>query len=754
MSVVFCEGFETSADQPDVYARGLLSSTNPVTVSGMGVLPLPSRSGAAGTGLMLRGPYSAATTLPCVAAATPDYGLLSLNQSVNALWNAGGFSLGFSASFNSLNTLQVASTYPRQLAYDGAQYYWAITYNGSAYGVAYSTDLKNWTPVTAPGFVGVNSSIQIVGSGSSATLIVSSSACSVTELSYYSTNFGSTWTAFAQAVTNSNFAYAYTGNATTPYISVSYNAGWKVFPFTSLASAAGAALTSPMLVTGVAYGNSMIKLVNGVIIIMGTNTPSNPTYPTTGTSYFSSCLSANNPATPANWSAITSCPGQMADVTFFNNKWFVSGYGGIYSSPQLGTPSAVQGPAGPWTQVFSTTTNIASSIATNGSVIIAVGQDVNSPYIGALYTSTDGVTWTKSNRFQLNSANITNGAWIPVVMWDGSRFVMTGGLSNNWIATSPDAINWSVVYATDYPETAGTATLSFPGVYSGTQNPATGIFTPWGTAAGNVAAVGFTSGAAASSARTVTAATVTAGASANSALSTSLSAVGATIGQQPPSTLTHYYELVFTPVPGQPNMFAVQAVVDNNVLGYMGNYQFAAPTDTGLSQLFFNLPRNGNFTVIDDIYLTNAQGTYHNSRLGTQHIYPAVASSDVQDQLTASSGANNAAVAGALSNSEGYVYATSGVVQDIYGITSSAPSSGASVNAVQVEGFLSSYGTGTSSKGQVGLQSNGHQAVGNIVTTNNSPTRAIALVELDPNTGLPWTLAAAAALDLVVGKTS
>jgi hypothetical protein len=754
MSVVFCEGFETSADQPDVYARGLLTAASSA-LSGVGVLPLPSRSGAAGTGLMLRGPYSNATALPCSATGTPDFGLINLGQSVNALWNAGGFAIGVCASFNSLNYLQVASTYPRQMVYDGAQYYWAITYNGTAYGVAYSPDLKNWTPVTAPGFVGVNSSIQVVGSGSSATIIVSSSACSVTELSYYSTNFGSTWTAFAQAVTNSNFAYAYTGNATTPYISVSYNAGWKVFPFTSLASAAGAALTSPMLVTGVSYGNSMIKLVNGVIIIMGTNTPSNPTYPTTGTSYFSSCLSVNNPATPANWSAITSVTGQMADVTFFNNKWFVAGQGGVWSSPQLGTPGAVQGPAGPWTQSLSLGTYIMSSLATNGTILVAAGQDsINPTSTGGIYTSTDGVTWTKANRFLLDSPNITNGSWLPGVIYDGTRFILTGGLNNNFIATSTDGISWSVLYAPEYVEQTGTASMSLLGVFSGTQNPATGLFTPWGVAAGNVAAVGFTAAAVASSARTVTATTVTAGAIANSALSASVSAVGSTSGQQPPATLSHYYELVFTPVPGQPNMFAVQAVIDNTVLGYMGNYQLAAPTDTGLSQLFFNLPRNGNFTVIDDIYLTNAQGTYHNSRLGTQHIYPAVASSDVQDQLTASSGANNAAVAGALSNSEGYVYATSGVVQDIYGITSSAPSSGASVNAVQVEGFLSSYGTGTSSKGQVGLQSNGHQAVGSIVTTNNSPTRAIALVELDPNTGLPWTLAAAAALDLVVGKTS
>lgn len=755
MSVLLVEGFETSADQPDIYKRGLVTPSV-TSISGCGVLPIPSRSGSAGTGLLLRGPYSTSTALPCSATATPDFGLLSLGQSVNSLWNAGGFAVGFNASFNSLNTLQIAPAYAHQLCYDGSVNYWAIALNGSTYCVAYSPDLKNWTvTATQPGYIGVNSSIAVVGSGASATVLVSSSLVSVSEISYYSTNLGVTWTAATQAVTSSNFAMGPTGNATTPYISVSYSSGWHVYPYASISGAGGAALSAPMLVTGVTYGNSMVKIVSGVIVIMGTNTPGEWTYPETGTSYFSSCLSTNNPATPANWSAVTAgCPTQISDVTYFNNLWLAVGGNGIYTSPQLGTVSAIQGPAGPWTQVYSGP--ILGSVATNGTIAVAVGTDNVNTALGAVYTSTNGTTWTKVNRFVLNTTSVNNGSWIPTVYWDGSRFILAGGLTNNFIATSPDGLAWNVVYATEYAETTGTASTSFLGVYSGTQNPATGVFTPWGVAAGNTAAVGMVSSAVASSTRTVTASSVTAGAYLSSGSTFNATAVGAALGQQPPSTLSHYYELVFTAAPGTPNLFNVAWAIDNALLPVFGQYQLAASTDTtGTAQAFLNLPRNGQFTVIDDIYLTNFSGAYHNSRLGVQRIYPLQPNSDQLDQMstTISGTTNSNTVNAALSNAEGYVYSTATTAQDVYGTTNTMPGSGVTPNAVVVEGFLTALNSAAGT-GAIGLQSSGVKTLGNTVGTNTNPSRAVLLQETDPNTNAPWTIAAVNAVDIVVAKTS
>jgi hypothetical protein len=753
MSVLLVEGFETSADQPDVYKRGLFTPAAS-NLSGSGVLPIPSRTGSGGTGLFLRGPYSNSTALPCSASTTADFGMLSLGQSVYSLWQSGGFAVGFNAAFNSLNTLQVAMTYAHQICYDGAQYYWAIGYTGSAYAVVYSTDLKNWTVTAAtPGFVGVNSNIAVVGSGSTATVIVSNSATSIAEATYYTSNLGASWSTVAAAP--SNYAFGPTGNSTTPYIYVAYSSSWKVYPYTSISSAIGTALTSPVLVAGVTYGNSMVKVVNGVIVVMGTNTPGQWTYPETGSSYFSSCLSANNPATAANWSAVTAaCPTQISDITYFNNLWIAVGGNGIYTSPQLGTVGAVQGPAGPWTQVYNGP--ILGSIATNGTIAVAVGTDNVNTALGAVYTSTNGATWTKVNRFVLNTAATTNGSWISTVIWDGTRFILAGGLNNNFIATSPDGLAWSVVYATDYAETVGTASSSFLGVFSGQQNPATGVFTPWGVAAGNVSGVGIVAAAAASNARIVTAATVTAGAFSASTSTFTASAVAGSLGQQPPSTLSHYYELIFTAVAGSPNLFNVAWAIDNALLPTIGQYQLAASTDTtGVAQAYLNLPRNGNFTQVDDIYLTNFSGSYHNSRLGVQRIYPVLPSTDQTDQMsTTISGATNSnTVNTALSNSEGYVYSSAATAQDIYGTTTTMPSSGVIVSAVSVEGFLtaqnSAAGTGT-----VGLQSSGVQKLGSLVATNANPTRASLVQEVDPNTSAPWTIAAVNAVDIVVAKTS
>jgi hypothetical protein len=754
MSVLLVEGFETSADQPDIYKRGFFTASAQAS-AGIGLAAVPSRTGSAGTGLLLRGAFSTSLALPCASSATPDFGMLSLGQSVYSLWQSGGFVVGFNASFNSLNTLQIAPGYARQICYDGNTNYWAIAYNGSAYVVAYSTDLKNWTvTATQPASIGVNSTIAVVGSGATATIITTSAYTSVADPTYYSTNLGAAWTAVASV--GSGYAFGATGNSTTPYIYIGYSGGWKIYPFTAISSAAGAALTSPVLVASVTYGNSMTKLVNGVVIAMGTNEATNLTIPQPGTSYFSSCLSANNPATPANWSAITSVAGQMSDIVYFNNLWITVGYGGIYTSPQLGTVGAVQGPAGPWTAAVSTGVGVISAIATNGTVAVAVGQDPTTQTLGAIWTSTNGTTWVKQNRFLLSGPAVTNGSWIPNVIWDGTRFILTVGLAYNLIATSTDGVSWSAISAPDFAEQAATTTLSFLGVYSGTQNPATGVFTPWSVAAGNTCGVGVVSGALASSARTVTASSVTAGAYLSSGTSLSMSAVGAAIGQQPPSTLSHYYELVFTAVSGTPNLFNVAWTVDNALLPVFGQYQLAATTDTlGVAQAFLNLPRNGQWTVIDDIYLTNFSGAYHNGRLGVQRIFPLLPNSDQLDQMsTTISGATNSnTVNAALSNAEGYVYSSATTAQDVYGTSNTMPGSGVVPNAVVVEGFLtalnSAAGTGT-----VGLQSSGVKALGGLVSTNTNPSRAVLVQETDPNTSAPWTIAAINAVDIVVAKTS
>lgn len=757
MSVLYVEGFETSADQPDVNGRGLLTATSPVTVAGAGVLPVPSRTGVVGTGLMLRGPYSTAVTLPNSAAATPDFGMLPLSQSVYSLWQAGGFVVGFNASFNSLNTFQVAPGDVGQIAYDGSVNYWAVCYTGAAYVIAYSADLKNWTQCAAqPATVNVTSSVTVAaGSGSSATVIVNNSASIAAASSiYYTTNLGAAWSTLS--VANSvlpNNAIG-TTNANAPIVGLQWvNAvGYKIYYYTTVSGSSTLVSGSPVVTaasanTGVALG----KQSNGMIMLGGTKPTTAASYPVTGlTSQVAICLASNNPTVSTNWTVLASSPQQLNDFIYFNGYVIGVGYGGLWWNTGSAASAWTLGTGIPTSGAF-----VISAIATNGTVAVAVGTDPTNGQ-GAIWTSTNGTTWTKANRFLLKAAASTTAAMLTSVFWDGARFVASGSLNNSFVAVSPDGVSWSVIYATDFTEQTGTANASFLGVFSGQQVPATGIFTPWGVAAGNVSGVGLVASAVASSARTVTVATVSAGAFAASTQTLSVSAIAAALGQQPPSTLSHYYELVFTTVPGTVNLFNVSWAVDNTIVGQIGQYQLAANTDTaGLTQLFFNLPRTGQWTVIDDIYLTNFTGPYHIGRLGVQRIYPFAPSTDVTDNFTTSiTGATNSnTVNSTLANSEGYVASTAATAQDIYGTTNSVPSSGTTVNAVLVEGFLSAQnlaaGTGT-----VGLQSNGVQKLAPAVNTSATPARAALIQETDPNTNVPWTIAGLNAVDIVVAKTS
>lgn len=756
MSVLYVEGFETSADQLDVVGRGLLSATSPITVAGIGVLPAPSRTGVAGTGLMLRGPYGTSAALPNSAGGVSDFGMLPINQSVYSLYQAGGFALGVNASFNSLNVLQIAPGCTQQIVYDGATYYWAVAFNGSAYVVCYSPDLKNWTvTAAAPPSMLSSSLISVSGSGASATITVGPGLTGANS-GYYSTNLGATWTAFGLAGNQSSFypAVFATPNGSTPFISCGWiqSTGYRVFTYTSAAATPvenTTTIVSGFNIAGVAinYLSSTVKNIGGYTLLIGRTNASGAYYPTaSNATAIGFALTSSSLTTPANWT-VSAYAQWIADFAYFNGSFYGAGYGGIYQYNIAGNA---------WAQQLNIGTSSVYAIAANNNVIVAVGQDPINPTQGAIWTSTNGTTWTKANRFLMAGVAVAGVNTFSNVIWDGTQFVLTGSLNNSFIATSLDGIAWNVIYAPEYPEATGTACASFLGVFSGQQNPATGIFTPWGVAAGNVSGVGVVAAAAASNVRTVTAATVTAGAFAATAQTSSLQALSSAVGLTQPSTLCHYYELIFTAVPGTVNSFNVSWAIDNTLVGNLGQYQMASPTDTaGIAQLFFNLPRTGNFTQIDDIYLTNFTGPYHYTRLGVQRVYPMAPNSDVTDTFTTTiNGATNSkTVNSTLSNSEGYVSSAATTAQDVYGSVNSVPTSGITVNAVQVEGFMTAL-NGTPSGGAIGLQSNGVQKIGTPISTGGSPQRALLLQETDPNTNVPWTIAGLNAVDIVVAKTS
>jgi hypothetical protein len=222
-------------------------------------------------------------------------------------------------------------------------------------------------------------------------------------------------------------------------------------------------------------------------------------------------------------------------------------------------------------------------------------------------------------------------------------------------------------------------------------------------------------------------------------------------------SLSHYYELIATAQPGV-NAFtyqiAVDGVIQGSISGINSNSGLLAPaTDTtGATQLLINLPRMGNFTVIDDIYLTDFTDdpSGNKGQLGVVNILGGQPAADVQTQFSQAGSATShaAQVSGAFSNANGSLYSYADQATDVFSLNLSIPAQ-FDVRAVQAEALFSKYGT-IGSQGQVGVIS-GTTAVAALSTAN---VLATVLQTLDPSTGQRWTISAAQSAKIAIKKTT
>jgi hypothetical protein len=764
MTCLFTEGFESVMDDTDLIARGWLRPTTTV-YSGAGTLTLPARTGQAGRGLYLRGPYSATLSLPCAATTTSDFGLYNTQQTIYSLWQSGGFAVGMSGTFNRAGTVnQIAPYDSLQIVYDGAQYYWAICYSGTTLTVAYSPDLVNWTLTSAtPASINANSTIQVVGSGTSATIIVSTKGENNTFTTLYSTNMGGTWTAVAIPSGSSSVrGFFYTGSATAPYIMIGYvsNVGYRVYYYTSISGTGTEVASFALAGTTTYYGAAFCKNLNGTIITAAsyTNTSTAYSYPVqnaNAVTYFGQCSATADPTNAANWSSLPSIAYQINDLTWFNNRWIAVGVGGIWWNGAASNNTWTYG-----TGLTLATNFTVWSVACSGSLAIAVGQDPTNLTMGAIWTSPDGVNWTKVNRFILSSVAETGyqGNNFSNVIWDGTRFIITGGLNNNVIATSPDGFAWTPVYYPDYAESVqGNTSCAGLGIFSGTQ-AATGIFTGWSTSSsyyvGITSSVMEVTAASPASYRTVYGVILSGSSAGTNVLSINIPLPTIASGNAPASQYTHYYEYIATATSTQ-NQFTVQWAVDGVIQGTLGTLQLATTTDTGTAQLFVNLPRNGNIVMVDDIYLTNMNGSGDSGQQGVVSVFPCTLTGDVQDQFTPTNTSltHAAQVSGALSMAENSISSYTTGQKDIYSMSATIPAH-FTVKAVRVEAMYSKSGM-IPGKGTVGIINGGTEMDSSAVAPSVLGGTAFAslVLDKDPNTGAVWTNAGFATAELAVTKT-
>jgi hypothetical protein len=762
MTALFMEGFENVIDNIDLIARGWHMGAYAGT-NGQNAMTVPSRTGTPGKGLMLKGPYYSASLTYLPLSLTIDFGMMDTGIGINSLWKSGGFAVGMNGTFNKASQVQVAANGNFQIVYDGATYYWAIVEVGSTYEVAYSPDLINWTTTTSqPANIAADSTITVVGSGATATVIVGTQFTSAVSDFCYTTNQGITWTAVAPSSVTPKMIVA-TGNSATPYVMFGSGASTNApYTMTSISATPTAVSGASFGATG-SYNGGIAKIVAGYACFMPLVSSGSFSTPSTISSTWWFCSTAANMAASASYtSASTIASKQMNDITFFNNTWITVGYGGVFTAPNPGTSSNILPPTAAWANPVNTGTVILFSVASSSTMCVAVGIDSATTTIPAIYTSPDGVNWTKTNRFTFEGAAATNSMCFMNVIWTGTQFVMTGGLNSNVIATSPDGIAWTGVYYPDYTEVAQTTCASAFGIYSGAVaagqygaggQGAAGTFTPWSTSASIQCGFGFYASAPASGARTVQAIAIPGG----TQTATVATITGASESVST-STLSHYYEIIATAT-GTTNAFTFQFAIDGVILpGTSAAWGFAAATDTtGVAHLVINLPRSGNWTVLDDIYVTNFtnDGSGNVGQLGVTNVLPWVTSGDVSDQWTRSGSQSTdaACVAGPYSNSEGYVYATAVGAKDTYQMSASVPA-GFKVRAVQAEGYFAKNGS-TGANASVGIVSGSTELDSSAVSaTTSTAVFASVLASVDPNTGTAWTNTGAAAAEIAINKTS
>lgn len=772
MSLVMMEGFEAVYDQSDLTSQKGWMTSQATTLSGNTSVGVPSRTGIAGTGLMLRGPYSNSAALPMATANAPDFGMNALAMSVYAAWQSGGFSVGVNATFNKASQVEIAPYYSNQIQYDGVLTYWAIAVVGGTTGmVVHSTDLQNWTATqTQPPNILPSSSIAVWNSGANTQVHVFNnnygrSANEPTQQPYGSANQGVTWVAEG-GVSNYGTLEAYgaltplaPGNANVmfalPQISA---AGYTGFP--GFIQSAGA----NYVIWATTYNNpntvttstatfpyfSIGRTKQGFAFLTGFSPPAGSPAPYAMTNHVTA-WNMTQTATNTSQAGTSNITGVQLDICFFAgaNLWISVGYGGINTCANPGTVGSPSAPVGTWAQPLSVGTGVVWAVDTNGSIVVAAGQDPLTGN-GCIWTSTDGVTWSKQNRFLWSSAG---GSSFQGVFWDGNRFILTGNLNNAVMATSVDGLNWFPIYYPDYSEQSVASAASLLGVYGGTTSA--GAFVPWSTAANQSTGAGILPGAV----------TGTGNAAARSIASYLIAGNGTSAAQAGAqsvplnSGLSHYYELIFTAVAGQPNQFTAQWAIDSALIGSLngGNpIQLAGSGDTGTAGLYVNLPRNGQFTVIDDLYASNMAADVGGAQgqLGVINIINDPFTTDVSDQFSVANGTVHAtAVNTSFSNANNYIYSATQGQQDVYNTNPSIPAN-YRVQAVQVEGYFAKY-SGAGANGAVGIKSGSASATGSQGTGTGFLTGYSQLIQTtDPATNAAWTAAGLQAMKATVTKTT
>jgi hypothetical protein len=733
MTLKYMQGFETMRDDSDLRAQGWTSNPNRQTARNVAING--SVTGLAGYSLRPLGPYSSPSAAVSAWGVTTanDFGYYNTGITVNQAWTAGGMTFGWGAKFNggalaAYGTGQSGNTC--QACFDGTKY-WALQYNGSAYNVATSPDLINWTLTAAQPAVSMQGNATISYMGGSIVAVIINTTQTAAQVVNYTNNNGASWS--VQTLTSniggsgaSTGVGIATGNSTYPHAVIvgTQFGGSGVVVYVGTLGGTMTAATSVTSGTGTII-SARPRIIGSLLVFMSSSTQ-----------IVSATAASSTLNTSAAWTSTAALSISVASDIAYNpvsNLWVIVNSSGIYTfanSGAAGTPVAPSGTPS-LTQRYSTVG--IQNVVWNGSQLVAFGLQ------GHIVTSPDGITWTETGGHIL-AQGVSGYDWRGVIN-DGSRYVLFSDGTNGIIATSPDGVtNYACVYAQEQAENAVAISANVLGtcLVGATTVPASnGIFTPY-TADGPVM---FQVGPVSSSARPY-------------ALDSYQAGSAGVSGSIATSTLYHYYELKYTKSAATANTFTCSLYIDGTLIGTTTAHALAASTDT-TSNLVAVFQRNGVFTAIDDMYVTVDDGLNIVGPLGQINIVAQRPETDVQDNWVKNGSASTNSLSvnqSALSSlSTNYISSQIAGDKDIYTTTDGLPV-GYTPRAVQTEAYVSKL-SATPPVVNVGIISGGVES-DSTSTSITSGQYLYDIAQVNPNGNVAWTTATVNAAQFTLNHVS
>lgn len=681
MSIIFATGFDTTPSDADLRSQGWMANLPAAPTAGRAFSSPINNTGIPGSSLRLGG-YSSLTTATGVALVG-DPGFFNTGKTINQLWQAGGFVVGARMKFNSSDNsglvsendgwtggmTTVASSSPRQVAVDGNNIY-AIrktTDAGTTWVLQKSTDGGiTWTTLPSPPLpnaLTTESTINVVEPG---TLMVTRGSVAITGPSY-TKNDGQSWTqitamgsrTYGECIATGVPAYPYAFSVGGPTMS----AGVGIWlssdsidgPWTQAAGAA---------VAGAAYPAGPLKFLPGL--------DSKLYCAFTGGRVASVDLSVGSGGTMPVLTNVPAIPIYTLD--YLNGSILIGTSSGVYRADSM---------AGAWT--FINAVPMYASVMDNG-VLVFAGND------SSLYSTTDGKALSGA---AYNGGPNMNGVAFHGLTKFGGKYVAWMNNGSLWECSYPSLLlsaGWQCVRWPDKGEMLARAQSGFGiiGAVAGSIVPSSGTFTVAASPAGaSSAGLWIVAQPWAANARVIQLLQPGQAVVASGSVQCSRAADAVQLSNY------HYYEILAIADPNVVNAFFYALRIDGGyyVTRSATSVAIAGPTDT-TTQALINIPRTGNWTQFDDLYMTDYLGDRNRGAIGPLNIMRRTMNADVVNEWTKVGAApTNAATVtkrGITTDLSNYLTSTTPGARESFTTTASASPdlSGYNVRAIQIEAYI------------------------------------------------------------------